>query len=142
MALINGFIEKNGANVDKVQALIRKAFDKITKQTGVKLTMGRVRYDNLTFHCKLEAQIVGANAPNPGDILPVDKANWDSYHSLFGMKAEDLGKTFTSHTGDKCKITGLNLKRKKKYPIKVYNITTGENRIWSVELVKASLKKK
>ena len=56
------------------------------------------------------------------------------------MKAGDLGKTFTTPSGEKCKITGLNLKRKKKYPIKVYNITTGENRIWSELSVKALLK--
>ena len=79
---------------------------------GVKATLGKCTYDPhagvATF--KVDVGIIGKNG-----VATRAAADFDAIAHLYGLKREDLGKTF-EHRGNFYKISGLN-PRSRKMPV-------------------------
>jgi hypothetical protein len=79
---------------------------------GISITLGRVKYDGISFRSKIAGKILITE-----DGLSTDRHKWNSHAHLFGLKNSDFGKE-VSISGKIGRIVGINT-RSKKYPILV-----------------------
>ena len=91
---------------------IEAALKSIEKELKVKFSLGSCRFtsENATF--KLEVATVSKG----GKVASVEATAFKEFASLYNLKPSDLGRSFTSFSGQSFTIIGLNT-RKSKYPI-------------------------
>jgi len=100
---------------------INTKFDEIEKETGVKLTIASIRYDELKFSCKM----VGTTE-DPSKVI------WYQNHYKHRMQLNDLYKTFMAN-GIKYTITGCK-ERSCKRPI--IAIGNGGSYVFPVSMIR------
>lgn len=87
---------------------LSEALAKIGEKHGIAVRLGNCKFteDNATF--KLEV----ATRANTGEVMSKDAVAFKSHAVLFGVKPEDLGRTF-AFNGRNFTLTGLNPRRPK-----------------------------
>ena len=75
----------------------------LEEKYGIEISLGNITFDYNTFHATLNAQKKG-----------LTNAQWNWHAADYGLKPEDLGKTFF-YNRKRYTITGI--KRGNKYPI-------------------------
>jgi hypothetical protein len=111
---------------------IKAALQPLAESLGVTITMGGGKYEAGYYDPKLRVSVVGAD----GTIGSPEAAAFRQLAHLYGLKAEDLGKTFRAQ-GDTLTITGLRTRAAKR-PI-VARATSGKSYVFPAEDVKRLL---
>ena len=96
----------------EVSAEMMKALAKIEKKLGVTFSRGNGSFDANTFSLKITAT---SNASD-GSIQTKEEVDFLANAFMFGLKKEDLGKTFNTSNGRTFRICGLK-PRANKYPV-------------------------
>jgi len=123
------------ANFDKNTLVIfrrklEEMFDQFQQDTGVKLKIGTIRYDDRTLRTTLE----GCTETVDGTGDTFEKITWDRCCGRYGLKPEHFGQTIDLGFGRKYKLVGIK-SRNRKYPIlaqkddgKRYKLTSADVR--------------
>ena len=106
----------NRNNAKDISAEVMKALGKLEKKLGVSFSRGNGKFDDNMFSMKITAT---ANASD-GSSQSKEEVDFVSSAFRFGLKKEDLGKTFTAN-GMSFKICGLKPKSR-KYPVLAKNM--------------------
>jgi len=110
----------NKDNLFLLRNELEKELEVVGSKFGISFNVNTIRFSNKNMHCKLEGNL-SDNGSNESFLAIEFKEKCHKY----GLKPEDLGKTFTSN--DKSfKIIGLKV-RNRKYPIIVEDIYTGKS---------------
>jgi hypothetical protein len=85
---------------------------------GVKIRMGKFKFDGISFHSKIEGTVMCNH-----EGVSAEKVRWDSYCIVFGLQKSDFGKKITFPIGSRFAskagtLNSINIKSK-KYPILV-----------------------
>ena len=104
---------------------------------GVHITHGGGSYLATNFRITLQAATKGEN----GEIISREVIDFKELCGLYGLKPEDLGKTFSSYTGEVYKIIGLK-SNSRKFPILVEKISNGKKYKLPETLVVRGLREK
>ena len=117
--------------------LLREKLDEVLKafigpELGVSATVGRGSFteSNLTFKIEI-ADLVG------GVAVTKEASAFKVLAPLYGVKPEDLGRTFTFR-GEQYELTGLN-SRADKFPFKAKRVSDGRGFKFGEEIVKQGL---
>ncbi len=94
---------------------LNKVLPEIGKKLNVSLSLGRTTFNSNTAKIKIEA----ASITTDGEVLSKEIVAFKQYAHHYGLKPEDLGKTFTSYQGTYT-ICGL-AERSHKFPILAKN---------------------
>jgi hypothetical protein len=102
--------------IDKaVLKMLRSRIDAMLKdlgeELGLKFECAGGRFMPLNATIKVNLAVVG----DDGSVMDKDRVAWDTYHMIFKLKKDDLGKEFMA-SGTTYEITGLNPNRY-KYPV-------------------------
>tara|TARA_B100001778_G_C18488227_1_gene583780 strand:- start:582 stop:995 length:414 start_codon:yes stop_codon:yes gene_type:complete len=82
---------------------------------GLQVKLGNASYSGGTiFPITFKFEVSATN--EDGTIETQEARDFRANAILYGLSPDDLGKEFTSYTGEKFIITGLN-RRRRKYPI-------------------------
>lgn len=98
---------------------IDKAIAEIGNKHGVQLKLGSGRYSNENAEFKLGVAVV----QDGGLVMCKEATLFQPYATMWGMKPEDLGKTFTHHNGHRYQIVGA--KPRSKHPVLCKDLTDG-----------------
>ena len=110
--------EFNKSNLPSFRDQFQKAIASLEKETGVKIDLGNISFNNTQFTTKLTVTAVGAS----GDT---DKIKFEAdAKRMYGIKPEDYGRKFSSHTGTH-KLVGLK-PTSYKYPLIGEDVKTGK----------------
>jgi hypothetical protein len=85
---------------------------------GVKIRMGKFKFDGISFHSKIEGTVMCNH-----EGVSAEKVRWDAYCDLFGLHKSDFGKQITFPIGSRFAsktgtLNSINV-MSKKYPILV-----------------------
>jgi len=111
-----------------LQVAVSDALKKVGEAFGVEFKLGGGRFSPTHYGGKLDVTIAGAE--------PQEAQDFRRYADMFGLKPDDLGRTFLSR-GRQFTIVGL-LARSKRYPVLGQN-GRGTRYKFPVETVKAGL---
>jgi len=120
----------NSRNIDTIQNEVKAALDAVLAKHGMSASFGNIRYNSGDYSSRMTISVGNA------DDAAKQKFARDAYR--VGLKAEDFGKEFTTHSGKTFTITGINLGRR-KYPISGVS-PRGARYKFSAEQVKRGLK--
>ena len=135
MPKIKKIAEFNRSECRRLGDAIEKALQKVAEQHGVDLKRGNARFSSSNVTYKIEASLLGTN----GEVKSKEVEDFKKYAPMFGLKAEDFGKQFTTFAGKNYTICGLNTKARKN-PIHAKNIK-GKTYIFPAEEVKVLLER-
>jgi len=104
-------------NIGSFRDALQKALDKIGVDLGVRLHAGDVKYreQNCTVQLKVDNIVDGKAADEAAN-------DFKRCASQYGFNPSDLGREFSDDNGDRCRISGLLVSRR-KYSIRYHNIT-------------------
>lgn len=94
-------------NLKTMRSEINTALKAVFDKYGVSGQIENIRFDATSFRTKLNVS-VGAGMTE----ADTDRANFEKYCVLFGLKKEDFGKVFTS-AGVAYTVCGINPKSRK-----------------------------
>lgn len=119
----------NRDNLKTMRAEIDAALKAVGEKHGLNLQIGNIKFSANEFHTKLE---VRTKTTSTGEAFDPYAAAWKRYCAGYGLPADGVGKTFTSFSGKKYTVRGINTKAA-KYPVvvrgedgKSYKFTVGE----------------
>jgi len=92
-------------NLKDFRGILEKRFNEIENETGVKLSIGNISFQEGSFTTKLEAKIAGK-------IGDDEIKKFALYAELYGMDPSDYGKTFVKN-GKTYRIIRINPKSPK-----------------------------
>jgi len=119
----------NRENLNSIRSEFEKELKVIGNKFGISFNVNTIRFTEKSMHCKLEGNI-SDNGSNESFLAIEFKEKCHKY----GLKSEDLYKTFSSN--DKSfKIIGLKV-RNRKYPIIAVNILNGKSYKFSIHQIK------
>jgi len=119
--------------VKELRDALQEALASVEEEHNVKVHVGNASYSNSNATFKVEvADIV------EGNVITKEVSDFKKYANLYGLIAEDLGKTVKNFNGEKYKIAGLK-PRSKKYPIIMEQVGTGTSYKFSEKVVSALL---
>lgn len=123
--------------VRKILAECEEALRPIAEEYGLTLDRkGRTYYaDSLP----VMYQFLVTEKDEDGNVLTAEAKDFQKYAPMHGLDADDLHREFVSG-GDKFRITGFK-PRSRKYPILGENVRTGKTYKFTLETVKAGLKR-
>jgi hypothetical protein len=124
-------------SVEKILDEARAALEPIAEKYG--LTLDR---KGRTYHrdsLPVMFQFLIKELDDDGNTLSAAAKDFQKYAPLYGLKATDLFKEFTSR-GEKFRITGFKPKSR-KYPVLGENVKTGKTYKFPLETVQAGLKR-
>jgi len=126
-------------NREKMQSLrtaIERELEELGRKHGVQFKVGNGSYDqNGSFgHFKLEI----ANVNDQGEVTDQFAENFKRLAKSLGLLPDDLGKRFTSQSGETFKIVGLN-PRATKMPVIAENVNSGRPFKFSARSVRIAL---
>lgn len=121
--------EFNKMTAMQMRKVLEAKFAEIEAETGVKLKIGNIAYNQNTFRTKLEAVIAAKEVENA-------QSDWNRKCMLYGLSPEDYGKTFMSH-GIKMRMFRIDTK-KYKMPI-ICEGSDGKNYKFNSMSVKAMI---
>ena len=103
-------------NVKVLRLEIEKKLEPLELTYGVKFQLGRIKFDDISFRSKIEAQLL-----SPASGESADAIHFKNQCRRYGLQPSDFNKQVTlprysKFTGMKGRITGINT-RAKKYPI-------------------------
>jgi hypothetical protein len=127
----------DGRTVEAILKECRDALAPIAEKYG--LTLDR---KGRTYHrdsLPVMFQFLVKELDEDGNALTAAAKDFQTYAPLYGLKADDLGKEFTSR-GETFRISGFAPKSR-KYPILGENVRTGKTYKFPLETVKAGLKR-
>lgn len=101
--------------VNQVAKDIDEALKAVEAKHNISIARGRGTYDAHTFSLKVNCVIKEAS----GEVFDIAARDFQRMAHLYGLKADDLGKTFYAN-GQPYTISGLK-SRNKKYPILAKN---------------------
>ena len=107
------------------------ALKKVGEAFGVEFKLGGGRFSPTHYGCRLDVTIAGAE--------PQEAQDFRQYADMFGLKPDDLGRTFLDR-GRRFTIVGL-LPRSRSYPVLAQN-DRGTRYKFPVEAVKAGFDSK
>jgi len=128
MATIKSF---DHTSIRFLQAAVSDALGKVGETFGVEFKVGGGRFTPTRFTCRLDVTIAGAE--------PQEAEDFRQYAEMFGLKPEDLGRTFLDR-GRRFTLVGL-LPRSRSYPVLAQN-DRGTRYKFPVEAVKAGFDSK
>ena len=102
-------------SLKKVNNRIELALSIVAKEFGIDIKTGGSKYTDDNATTKIELRVLDKD----GNAFDEDAANFKVFAKDFGLKPEDLGKTFITNFKEYT-ITGLK-PQNKKYPILVVN---------------------
>ena len=114
-----------------LQAAVSDALKKVGEAFGVEFKVGGGHFNPTHYACRLDVAIAGTE--------PQEAQDFRQYADVFGLKPDDLGRTFLDR-GRRFTIVGL-LPRSRSYPILAQN-DRGTRYKFSVETVKAGFNSK
>jgi len=121
-------------NCGAVSSDIEKALKSVAIKYGINIRTGNGKFTKDTFDLKLNiARVVS------GKVISKEVNDFKKLASIYGLKASDLGRTFST-AGREFRITGLNTKAH-KYPIMAECIKSGGSYKFPVKNVKLLLDK-
>ena len=118
----------NKNEFDLFRKEIKNAVKGVEEKFGVEIEFSSIKYDDSQFTIKTTVL--------NGSKEEAMKKEFNKYCALLGLKEEHYG-AIISHKNEQYKIVGLQLNRR-KYPIEVENIVTGER----ILLTESGVKKK
>lgn len=133
MPKIRKVTEFNRSEVRRLGEAIEKAMEEVGRKHGVHIKRGNARFTSSSVTYKVEASLLGEN----GEVKSQEAEDFKNYASMYGLKAEDFGRTFKTWGGKPFTICGLNM-RAKKNNIHAKNMA-GKTYIFPAEEVKALL---
>ena len=116
---------------EEVNALLKPLEEKFS----VKMELGRATYSHNNFTFKLEGSRIG----DDGSVVTKEAEAFKMLAKMYGLEAEDLGKTFKTQ-GKEFTITGLSTKSN-KFPIQAKG-SDGKSYKFPAESVKLFLGRK
>lgn len=123
-------------NVKTILDECREALEAVAAKHGLKLQRKNCRYQDDELPVAFKMLVVEADAD--GNAMSSEAKDFVRYAPSFGLKAEDLGREFTSR-GNKFRITGLK-PRSPKFPILACEVRTGKAFKFPLDIVEAELK--
>jgi hypothetical protein len=100
---------------------------------GLKLTLGKVRFTDVSFTVDLRASVVWEGGADLGA-----KAQFEAYAPAYGLDAADFGKTFVAGRGTAYRIAGVQPRRHTR-PILGERVEDGKRFIFTIEEVRRAL---
>lgn len=97
------------AAIRELNTAVLRALEAVGEQYGVTITSGSAKFSNAqTGSLSLNFALQSAD----GEAQTVESIAFKRYAHIWGLKADDLGETFTSN-GEAFRITGANPKKPK-----------------------------
>lgn len=121
-------------NLRMLRVEIDGAIADVLAKHGLKVNVGNISYSGQEFTTKVTVNVPGAVSRKDQQA----ESAFKMYASMEGLKAEDFGKQFTTHSGETFEITGYST-RAKKYPIKAKRVKDGHPFKFPVSQVKLAL---
>lgn len=121
------------ANLQALRTEIEAALAAVAAKHGISLKLGGMRYQATSFSVTLEAAAASADGSPTGK----EAEAFRSLAEFFGLKANDLGRTFESRNGQH-KIVGLR-GRSDRAPI-ITETPDGKRYKWDAAIVATLLK--
>ena len=128
MAKIKSF---DHTSIRFLQTAVSDALKKVGEAFGVEFKVGGGRFSPTHYGCRLDVTIAGTE--------PQEAQDFRQYADMFGLKPDDLGRTFLDR-GRRFTIVGLLL-RSRSYPVLAQN-ERGTRFKFPVETVKAGFNSK
>ena len=126
--------EWNKPECRRVVEEVNKALQEAGRKLGISIAKtGGGRYDESSFSFKVECNLMGVD----GEVRSPKAEDFKKYASMYGLKPDNFGKTFTTFGGKAFTICGLNM-RASKNPIHATN-RNGKTFIFPAEEVKTML---
>ena len=119
-------------NLDTIKTAVLKALIPVGEELGLSFEFGRGTFTENNFVVKLECATVNENGEANNRIADDFRDRAERY----GLQSDDLGRTFTTHSGS---FTIIGAKPKnRKYPIIAEN-ASGSHYKFSAMLVKTAI---
>lgn len=96
--------------VKDISTAIERALQPIAKELGISITRGHGTFTTANFTLKIECSVKNAQ----GEVMTKDAAAFTHCACMYGLEANDLGRTFTSMYQT---YTIIGLRPKMKAPI-------------------------
>ncbi len=101
------------SNIKVIRDAMQKALDRVEEMYGVKVSVGNIRFDNLSFTAKINAHIT-----DPENAKSFEENQFSQYAFMFGFKPEDFNKEVTFGYGKRGTLVGFK-PTSRKYPVLV-----------------------
>lgn len=106
----------NRENLQKVRGILEELFEDFEEETGVKITIGNIRFSEKQFTTKLEAVIPSDEEEDlTTDEIKYKQALKDS-HGIFRVDESNWMERRKNSNGKEFQLLGVKI-RSKKYPI-------------------------
>jgi hypothetical protein len=91
----------NSANIEELRFEIEAKLEVLEMTYGIKITTGRISWDNIGFRCSLKGSVL-----NDQSGLPAEQANWNRYCKSFSFLPTDYGRKFIFPDGKPKRLAG------------------------------------
>ena len=108
-------------NCHRLSLALENALTPVADAFGVHITRKGGSYNPDNYRITFEAATIGET----GEIHSREAIDFKELCGLYGLKPEDLGKTFSSYTGEVYKIIGLK-SNSRKFPVLVKKLSNGK----------------
>jgi len=112
---------------------IETALADVAQRLGVKITVGGTRFTEQNAKIKIEVATISSD----GQVRSEAAENFGVYAYRYGLKPEDMGKTF-SWMGNSYEISGCS-PRSHKYPILAKRLSDGKTYKFAAKLVREGI---
>lgn len=119
--------------LELAKSRIQEAVKSVEQELNIKIKIGSGRFTAENATIKMEI----ATVTDTGEVRSKEVVVFEQQAVRFGLKPDDIGKTFTSQ-GKKFKVTGLN-PRRYKFPVNVDRVLDGKKFKFRAETVKSAL---
>lgn len=108
-------------NIQALRPPIEDALKNLATKYGISVKLGNASFSPSSVTFKLELATISAD----GLVCSKEVQDFKNYASMFGLKPDDLGKTFKDINGEVYTIVGAKL-HSQKYPILVESASSGK----------------
>ena len=111
----------NAKTLDAVALKLQPYLNTIGKELGISLKVGSGNFTSVDGKLSIKIKSFNEN----GETVDRSSLDFKTYAKSYGLKSEDLGKTFT-FAGESYKIAGLKTNRP-KFPINAIRVKDGKS---------------
>jgi len=131
------FTSMQRKDVKRLQDELRPVIEKWAESVGLSGSVARASFDPSGGNCSVKVEFALLDAD--GNAQTQERVDFERYASSYGLKKDDLDKTFKTFDGKEYRIVGLR-RRARKRPILAESLRNGKSYIFGAQEVAAFLR--